>query len=182
MDKDISAQDFYYKLFTVTANEEVYMWNIHSAKRLNKIGSISPKDFQIDKIFLIEPVTESVNNFKDRLNILNDTREEYKHQCNKELLLYMQKIVNDESIKEFYEMEKALAVKEGVEDYIQAFDKDFESGKTMIGNISNLVKYYYDSVCNSSYFNDSSVSYKLLNMIVKAHEERENLAPDEVPF
>ena len=179
IDKDIKEQEFFYKLFLETTNEEVYMWNVESAKKLNKIGSLSEKDFQIDEIFLVESLENQIKKLNE-IEMLNDVKTK-EIPSGLDILLHMKEVV-DIDTKMLFEAYKALEAGKFVADYLEKFNNSAENASEMVNGIYNSMIYYYNELHNSSLYKENRITYKMLSLLNEQDNDEDNLEAVEIPF
>lgn len=179
IDKDIKEQEFFYKLFLETTNDEVYMWNVESAKKLNKIGSLSEKDFQIDEIFLVESLENQIKKLNE-IEMLNDVKTK-EIPSGLDILLHMKEVV-DIDTKMLFEAYKALEAGKFVADYLEKFNNSAENASEMVNGIYNSMIYYYNELHNSSLYKENRITYKMLSLLNEQDNDEDNLEAVEIPF
>ena len=179
IDKDIKEQEFFYKLFLETTNEEVYMWNVESAKKLNKIGSLSEKDFQIDEIFLVESLENQIKKLNE-IEMLNDVKTK-EIPSGLDILLHMKEVVSIDT-KMLFEAYKALEAGKFVADYLEKFNNSAENASEMVNGIYNSMIYYYNELHNSSLYKENRITYKMLSLLNEQDNDEDNLEAVEIPF
>lgn len=179
IDKDIKEQEFFYKLFLETTNEEVYMWNVESAKKLNKIGSLSEKDFQIDEIFLVESLENQIKKLNE-IEMLNDVKTK-EIPSGLDILLHMKEVVGIDT-KMLFEGYKALEAGRFVADYLEKFNNSAENASEMVNGIYNSMIYYYNELHNSSLYKENRITYKMLSLLNEQDNDEDNLEAVEIPF
>lgn len=179
IDKDIKEQEFFYKLFLETTNEEVYMWNVESAKKLNKIGSLSEKDFQIDEIFLVESLENQIKKLNE-IEMLNDVKTK-EIPSGLDILLHMKEVVGIDT-KMLFEAYKALEAGKFVADYLEKFNNSAENASEMVNGIYNSMIYYYNELHNSSLYKENRITYKMLSLLNEQDNDEDNLEAVEIPF
>lgn len=179
IDKDIKEQEFFYKLFLETTNEEVYMWNVESAKKLNKIGSLSEKDFQIDEIFLVESLENQIKKLNE-IEMLNDVKTK-EIPSGLDILLHMKEVVGIDT-KMLFEAYKALEAGRFVADYLEKFNNSAENASEMVNGIYNSMIYYYNELHNSSLYKENRITYKMLSLLNEQDNDEDNLEAVEIPF
>lgn len=179
IDKDIKEQEFFYKLFLETTNEEVYMWNVESAKKLNKIGSLSGKDFQIDEIFLVESLENQIKKLNE-IEMLNDVKTK-EIPSGLDILLHMKEVVGIDT-KMLFEAYKALEAGKFVADYLEKFNNSAENASEMVNGIYNSMIYYYNELHNSSLYKENRITYKMLSLLNEQDNDEDNLEAVEIPF
>lgn len=179
IDKDIKEQEFFYKLFLETTNEEIYMWNVESAKKLNKIGSLSEKDFQIDEIFLVESLENQIKKLNE-IEMLNDVKTK-EIPSGLDILLHMKEVVGIDT-KMLFEGYKALEAGRFVADYLEKFNNSAENASEMVNGIYNSMIYYYNELHNSSLYKENRITYKMLSLLNEQDNDEDNLEAVEIPF
>ena len=179
IDKDIKEQEFFYKLFLETTNDEVYMWNVESAKKLNKIGSLSEKDFQIDEIFLVESLENQIKKLNE-IEMLNDVKTK-EIPSGLDILLHMKEVVGIDT-KMLFEAYKALEAGKFVADYLEKFNNSAENASEMVNGIYNSMIYYYNELHNSSLYKENRITYKMLSLLNEQDNDEDNLEAVEIPF
>lgn len=177
--EDIENQNFLYKLFSAVTNEEVYMWNIESAKKLYKVGDLLNKNLPIEEIFLVEPYEKQIRDLKKFDIFEHIDLEEVMPEEDK--LIYMNNLLSLDT-KELYGSYIAIEAQDLIVKYLESFNNKKDSGEAMINNIYNTMKYYYSEVHNSSFKNENRITYSLLSIMNEEglNEEEPDLL--EIPF
>ena len=177
--EDRENQNFLYKLFSAVTNEEVYMWDIPSAKKLYKIGSLLNKNLPIEEIFLVEPYEKQIRDLK-KFDVFEHIKlEEVEPEMDK--LIYMNNLASLDT-KELYESYVALEAQDLIVKYLENFNSKKDSGEAMINNIYNSMKYYYNEVQNSSFKNENRITYNLLSIMNEEDLDEEDLDLAKIPF
>ena len=140
IDKNIKEQEFYLKLFLEVANEKVYMWNIETAKDLNKIGSLSEKDFQIEEVFLVESLEKQIEELREVEALKAIKINQILSGLDR--LFHMREIATMDT-KVLFEAYKALDAKRFVDSYLEKFNGNPENASKMVAGIHNSMVYYY---------------------------------------
>ena len=178
INNDMKEQEFFCKLFLEVINEDIYMWNIESAKKLNKIGSLSDKDFPIEDIYLVEPLEKQINDL-NKIELFKDIKSK-ELELGLDLLVHMKEVVNTDT-KALFEAHKALEACGFINEYLERFADNPKNAKQMVDGIYNSMHYYYNEFYSSSLQKENRVTYRLLSIMNQEYENAD-LEAVELPF